>query len=74
VKRRRGRITFAGERRRSNELTAAERIHLYGPIYGAATAGVRQRRELERVELDVSDRIRRSIEARRGLPKSWRSG
>jgi hypothetical protein len=44
------------------------------PVYGAMSAGVRSRRELERPELDVNDRIRRSIEARRGLPKSWRSG
>jgi hypothetical protein len=74
VKRRRGRITFAGERR-SSELTVAERIHLRSPIYGAMSAGVRTRRELHhRPEPDVNDRIRRSIEARRGLPRSWRSG
>jgi hypothetical protein len=73
MKRRLGRISFTGERR-SSELSVAEQIHLRSPIYGAMSAGVRQRRVLERRELDVNDRIRRSIEARRGFPRGWRSG
>jgi hypothetical protein len=73
VKRRRGRITFDGQRRTS-ELSASELIHLRAPVYGAMSAGVRQRRELERPELDLNERMRRRLEELRGLPRSWRSG
>jgi hypothetical protein len=45
------------------------------PIVGAIRPGVQQRRVLEPGELDVGERIRRSIEARRGPtsgPTFWR--
>ena len=73
VKRRHGRIRFAGQRQPS-EVSAAERIHLRSPIYGAMSAGVRQRRVIERPELDLSARIRQNVEARRGSlrgPTYW---
>jgi hypothetical protein len=71
VKRHTGRIDFG--RRRRSELSAAEQIHLRSPVYGAMSPGVRRQRVVERPEPDVSARIRASIEARRGYPRSWRS-
>jgi hypothetical protein len=44
---------------------------------GAVSPGVRGRRQLQPREFDVGDRIRRSLEARRGMPgygvTFWRS-
>jgi hypothetical protein len=75
MKRTTGRISFAGERRAS-EVSRAGLIHLRSPVYGAMSAGVRQRRLLVPREFDVSARIRRTVEARRGGstgPTFWRT-
>jgi hypothetical protein len=72
VRRRVGRITFGARRPVATTLSAEA---IAGTV-GAVTPGVRRRRELERRELDVGDRIRRSLEARRGYSTGatfWRS-
>jgi hypothetical protein len=65
VKRTTGRISLAGERRPS-EVSVADRIHLRSPIYGVASAGVRQRRVLERREHDFNARLREAHDGGRG--------
>jgi hypothetical protein len=70
VKRHRGRVSL-GARRRIEPAPTDET-----PATGARSPGVRQRRTWMPRELDVSERIRRSLEARRGLssgPTVWRS-
>jgi hypothetical protein len=58
-------------RRRRGQPAAVEQPK---PIVGAHSPGVRSRRQLVRRELDVNERIRLSLEARRGVgsgPTLW---
>jgi hypothetical protein len=77
MRRRHGRIDFAP--RRASGVSRADAIMFFGSpngFGGARSPGVRQRRRLARRELDVSERIRATIEARRGGstgPTFWRT-